>query len=104
MSLERLAQELEKYASLKGVDIYVDESALKNSFVPIINEDGIVGAIGEYIEKNKQKIGYFILNNSVVKYALTEGFDANDIYDKFKDTIFKETDKKTFFDIMAKKK
>ena len=26
------------------------------------------------------------------------------IYDKFKDTIFKETDKKTFFDIMAKKK
>jgi hypothetical protein len=53
MSLERLAQELEKYASLKGVDIYVDESALKNSFVPIINEDGVVGAIGEYIEKNK---------------------------------------------------
>lgn len=104
MSLERLAQELEKYAALEGVEIYVDETALKNSFVPIINEDGVVGAIGEYIEKNKQKIGYFILNNSVVKYALTEGFDTNDIYDKFKDTIFKETDKKTFFDIMAKKK
>jgi len=104
MSLERLAQELERYAALEGAEIYVDNTALKNSFVPIINEDGIVGAIGEYIEKNKQKVGYFILNNSVVKYALTEGFDTNDIYDKFKDTIFKETDKKTFFDIMAKKK
>ena len=104
MSLQKLADELERYASLHGVEIYVDESALKNSFVPIINEDGLVGAIGEYVEKHKHKVGYFILNNSVVRYALTEGFNANDIYDKFKSTIFKETDKKTFFDIMAKKK
>jgi len=104
MSLQKLSDELERYASLHGVEIYVDESALKNSFVPIINEDGVVGAIGEYVEKHKHKVGYFILNNSVVRYALTEGFNANDIYDKFKSTIFKETDKKTFFDIMAKKK
>jgi len=104
MSLQKLANELERYASRHGVEIYVDETALKNSFVPVINEDGVVGAIGEYVEKDKQKVGYFILNNSVVRYALTEGFNANDIYDKFKDTIFKETDKKDFFNIMTKKK
>jgi hypothetical protein len=104
MSLHKLANELERYASLHGVEIYVDETALKNSFVPVINEDGVVGAIGEYVEKSKHKVGYFILNNSVVRYALAEGFNVNDIYDKFKASIFKETDKKDFFDIMVKKK
>ena len=65
MTLKELAKELEKAASLNGVDILIDSTAEKHSFIPIINEKGIVGAIGKYLENNKDTIGYFILNISI---------------------------------------
>ena len=103
MTLKELAKELEKAASLNGVDILIDSTAEKHSFIPIINEKGIVGAIGKYLENNKDTIGYFILNNKVVKYALDEGFNREELFDCFKDKIFTETDKDQFFKIMTEK-
>ena len=103
MTLKELAKELEKAASLNGVDILIDSTAEKHSFIPIINEKGIVGAIGKYLENNKDTIGYFILNSKVVKYALDEGFNREELFDCFKDKIFTETDKDQFFRIMTEK-
>jgi hypothetical protein len=103
MTLKELAKELERAASLNGVDILIDITAEKHSFIPIINEKGIVGAIGQYLENNKDTIGYFILNSKVVKYALDEGFDREELFDCFKDKIFTETDKDQFFKIMTEK-
>lgn len=103
MTLKELAKELEKAASLNGVDILIDSTAEKHSFIPIINEKGIVGAIGKYLENNKDTIGYFILNSKVVKYALDEGFNKEELFDCFKDKIFTETDKDQFFKIMTEK-
>lgn len=103
MTLEKLAKELEKAANHNGIDIFIDDTALKHSFIPIIKEDGQVGAIGQYKEKNKVKIGYFLLNNSVVRYALNEGFEKDDIYDCFKKSIFKELNKEEFFKVMTEK-
>jgi hypothetical protein len=103
MTLKELAKELERAASLNGVDILIDSTAEKHSFIPIINEKGIVGAIGQYLENNKDTIGYFILNSKVVKYALDEGFNREELFDCFKDKIFTETDKDQFFKIMTEK-
>ena len=103
MSLSDLAGELERAAALKGVDIFVDITAIKHNFIPIINEQGIVGAVGEYAENNNIKTGYFILNENVVKYALNEGFDREQIFDCFKDKIFSETNKEDFFNLMLSK-
>jgi hypothetical protein len=103
MTLKELAKELERAASLNGVDILIDITAEKHSFIPIINEKGIVGAIGQYLENNKDTIGYFILNSKVVKYALDEGFNREELFDCFKDKIFTETDKDQFFKIMTEK-
>jgi hypothetical protein len=103
MVLGDLAKELQKAASLNGVEIFVDNTAEKHSFIPIINEKGIVGAIGQYLENNKDTIGYFILNSKVVKYALDEGFNREELFDCFKDKIFTETDKDQFFKIMTEK-
>jgi hypothetical protein len=103
MTLKELAKELERAASLNGVDILIDSTAEKHSFIPIINEKGIVGAIGHYLENNKDTIGYFILNSKVVKYALDEGFNREELFDCFKDKIFTETDKDQFFKIMTEK-
>ena len=103
MTLKELAKELEKAASLNGVDILIDSTAEKHSFIPIINETGSVGAIGKYLENNKDTIGYFILNSKVVKYALDEGFNREELFDCFKDKIFTETDKDQFFRIMTEK-
>lgn len=100
MNLSKLAQELEKAAALKGVDIYVDITALKHDFIPIISDQGVVGAIGEYLENNRVKTGYFVLNEKIVKYAINEGFDRDQIFDCFKDKIFTETNKEDFFKIM----
>lgn len=102
MSLDELAQELEKEASLKGVDIFVDNTAIKHNFIPVINEKGKVGAIGSYVENNNVKTGFFILNENVVKYGLNEGFDVNDLFDSFKDKLFSETNKEKFFEIMLR--
>jgi hypothetical protein len=103
MVLGDLAKELQKAASLNGVEIFVDSTAEKHSFIPIINEKGIVGAVGQYMENNKPTIGYFILNSNIVKYALDEGFNREELFDCFKDKIFTETDKDKFFKIMTEK-
>ena len=103
MSLKNVAKELEKAASINGVDILVDETAINHSFIPVINDKGIVGAVGEYIENKKIKIGFFILNNKIVRYALDEGFDKEQLFECFKDKLFDEIDKSKFFKIMTEK-
>ena len=103
MSLKNVAKELEKAASINGVEILVDETAINHSFIPVINDKGIVGAVGEYIENKKIKIGFFILNNKIVRYALDEGFDKEQLFECFKDKLFDEIDKSKFFKIMTEK-
>ena len=103
MSLKNVAEELEKAASINGVEILVDETAINHSFIPVINDKGIVGAVGEYIENKKIKIGFFILNNKIVRYALNEGFDKEQLFECFKDKLFDEIDKSKFFKIMTEK-
>jgi len=104
MLLKDILKDLESVAESKGVEILIDNSTEEFHFVPVINQEGIVGAIGEYMEKDKIIIGYFILNDSVVRYALNEGFKKDEIYNCFKNKLFKEVNKKEFFDIMTKKK
>lgn len=105
MSLKKIASDLEAHARFNGVEIFIDYSVEdENSFIPIINEQGIVGAIGNYCLDSKFKTGYFILNESVVRYALNEGFDKEEIFNCFKDSLFKEMSKKEFFKIMTEKK
>lgn len=103
MELENIVKELEKVATLNGVELFIDDSNLQHSFIPVINDSGVVGAVGKYIEKSKVKIGFFILNDSVVKYALSEGFEKDQIYNCFKKKLFTETDKSGFFKIMLEK-
>ena len=103
MSLETVAKELEKEASFNGVEIFVDETVINHSFIPIINDRGIVGAVGEYVENKKVKIGFFILNNKIVRYALNEGFNKEQLFECFKDKLFDEVDKTKFFKIMTEK-
>ena len=103
MSLETVAKELEKEASFNGVEIFVDETVINHSFIPIINDRGIVGAVGEYVENKKIKIGFFILNNKIVRYALNEGFNKEQLFECFKDKLFDEVDKTKFFKIMTEK-
>lgn len=103
MKLEEIANELEKFASLNGVDLLVEHVTKEHSFIPVINQFGKVGAIGNYVEKGKDVIGFFLLNDRVVKYALEEGFHLDNIYDCFKKKLFKEMKKDDFFLEMIKK-
>ncbi len=103
MSIGEIVEELQHAASLNGVEMLADTSAEVHSFVPIVNERGIVGAVGQYTENNKPTIGYFILNSNIVKYALDEGFNKDELFECFKDKIFKETNKNEFFKIMTEK-
>lgn len=104
MSLEDIAHELEKEAALKGVEIFVDNTALKHNFIPVINEKGKVGAIGNYLENKSLKTGFFLLNEHIVKYGLNEGFEVDSLFDSFKDKIFTEINKEEFFNIMLHSK
>jgi len=104
MNLSEIAQEIEEAAKNNGVEIFVDNTTLNHNFIPVVNEIGVVGAIGQYLEDNKLKIGYFILNDKVVRYGLSEGFSKDQLYDCFKEKIFTETDKPKFFSIMTEKK
>jgi len=103
MSLDTIAQELEKAATINGVELFVDESAKNHNFIPVVNQKGVVGAVGEYVENNEPKIGFFILNDKVVKYAINEGFEKDQLFDCFKDKIFDEVDRSKFFKIMTEK-
>jgi len=104
MTLSELAQELEAAAKESGVEIFVDNSTLNHNFIPVVNEGGVVGAIGQYLENNNIKTGYFILNDKIVRYGLNEGFTKDQLFDSFRDTIFTETNKDKFFSIMTDKK
>jgi hypothetical protein len=104
MDLLEIAKELEKQAAINGADIFVDVQTAEFCFFPVISDSGVVGAVGKYINKGKPSIGYFILNERIVKYALDEGFDVDSIFDSFKKNLFKETSKDEFFTIMTKKK
>jgi len=103
MSLQDLAKELEDTAITNGVELLIDTTAEKHSFIPVVSEKGIIGAIGQYIDNNKMKTGFFILNSKVVKYALDEGFKKEELFDCFKDRIFTETTKDDFFKTMTEK-
>jgi hypothetical protein len=103
MNLDKITKELENAAALNNVEILVDSTTKPHNFIPIINERGIVGAVGEYLEEKEVKIGYFILNSKIVKYALEEGFDREQLFYCFKDKIFDEVDKDKFFRIMTEK-
>jgi len=103
MSLDSLASELEKAATNNGVELFVDVSAKNHNFIPVVNEKGIVGAIGQYLEDKQVKMGFFILNDRVVKYAINEGFEKEQLFDCFKDKIFNEVDKEKFFKVMTEK-
>lgn len=103
MSLETIASEIEKTASANNVEIFVDNTAINHNFIPVVNERGVVGAIGEYVEKGQVKTGFFILNVNVVRYAISEGFEKEQLFDCFKDKIFDEVDKSKFFKIMTEK-
>ena len=104
MDLMQIAKELERQAAINGADIFVDEQTAEYCFVPVISDAGVVGAVGKFINKGKPAIGFFILNEHIVKYALDEGFDVNSIFDSFKKNLFKQTSKTEFFAIMTKKK
>ena len=103
MDLMQIAKELEQQATINGADIFVDEQTAEYCFLPVISDAGVVGAVGKYIDKGKPVIGFFILNEHIVKYALDEGFDVNSIFDSFKNNLFKQTSKAEFF-AMTKKK
>jgi len=103
MSLEAVAKELESYASFKGVDLLIEHNVAEHCFIPVINEYGKVGAIGNYLDNGKSTLGFFILNDRVVKYALEEGFEVDHIYDCFKKKLFKELKKEEFFQEMVEK-
>jgi len=104
MVLKDIIKELEELAEASGAEVFIDDSTEEFHFIPVINQEGVVGAIGQYIENNKVVLGFFILNDSVVRYALSEGFKKDDIYKCFKSKLFKEVDKIEFFNIMTKKK
>jgi len=104
MTLCELAKEIELAAKNSGVEIFIDDTTLNHNFIPIVNEQGIVGAIGQYLEDKKIKTGYFILNHNIVRYGLSEGFSKDELFDSFKDKIFTETGKEKFFSIMTEKK
>lgn len=104
MSLEQIAKEIEKQAIQNKAEIFIDYSAKENSFIPVINEHGTVGAVGQYLENDRIKTGFFLLNDRVVRYALSEGFKKEDIYKFFKKTLFKEIKKDEFFKLMTEKK
>jgi len=103
MSLDDIAQELEKEASFKNIDIFIDNTALKHNFIPVINGIGRVGAIGQYLENKKIKTGFFLLNDKIVRYGINEGFRIDQLYDSFKNTLFTEISKEKFFEIMLHK-
>jgi len=103
MSLTSIADQLEKAACENGVELFIDSTAIDHSFIPVVNEKGVVGAVGEYIENKKVKIGFFILNDKVVRYALNEGFEKEQLFECFKDKIFDEIDMMKFFKIMTEK-
>jgi hypothetical protein len=103
MNLVEIAKELELHASLNGVELLIDVQTAEYCFIPVIAASGKVGAIGNYNVKGKSTIGFFILNEHIVKYALDEGFAVNSIFDSFKKNIFIETTKDDFFRIMTEK-
>lgn len=104
MTLGELAQELEVAAEQNGVELFVDNTTEHHNFIPVVNEKGVVGAIGQYLENKEIKTGYFILNDKIVRYGLSEGFTKDQLFDSFKDKIFTETNKINFFNIMTEKK
>jgi hypothetical protein len=103
MNLVEIAKELEQQASLNGVELLIEFQTAEYCFIPVISSFGKVGAIGNYNDKGKPTIGFFILNERIVKYALDEGFDVDSIFDSFKKNLFTETSKDEFFRIMTEK-
>jgi hypothetical protein len=100
-SLQDIAKEIEEAAALSGVEVFIDEQ-LQDNFIHIVNSNGIIGAVGTYVSNsNEIMTGYFILNSKILTYALTEGFNINDIYRSFRKSIFTEMDKEKFISCIA---
>jgi hypothetical protein len=102
-SLQDIAREIAAAAAanINGVEVFIDEQ-LQDNFIHIVNSNGIIGAVGTYVSNDDVvTTGYFILNSKILTYALTEGFDIDDIYTSFRKSIFTEMDKEKFISCIA---
>ena len=101
-SLQDIAREITAAANINGVEVFIDEQ-LQDNFIHIVNSKGIIGAVGTYLSNDDitTMTGYFILNSKILTYALTEGFNINDIYKSFRKSIFTEMDKEKFISCIA---
>lgn len=106
-NLKEIATKLDQSASLNGREIIIESELpnLRGDFFVAINDEGVLGAFGNAIDRdNKEKIMFFILDNSKVRYCLTEGWELDDIYRVVGDKLFDEVTEENFFEIMTEKK
>lgn len=105
-SLEEIALELEKHAAIKGVCVFIDQEIDEdgNLFV-IVNDKGIIGAVGLCKEKSdyKESIIYMFLDRSKIKYLFDEGFCSKDFYKIMGEKLFITVDKEEFFNTLLSK-
>jgi len=107
ITLKSIAKKLESIANLNGREVLIESELpnLRGDFFVAINDAGVLGAFGNAIDKNNQeRVMYFILDNSKVRYCLTEGWELDDIYKVVGDKLFDEVTEENFFEIMAEKK
>lgn len=95
MKIPNLIKDIKYRANILGKDISIDTKELANINVyPITNNDDFLGFIVNPDTKNED---YCIFNNSVLKYAIDEGFDIDNIYAAFEKKLFTFIKKEDFY-------
>lgn len=96
MKTPKLLKDLKYRANILGKDIYIDTKELANIGVyPITNNNNFLGFIVNPDTNNEE---YCIFNNSILKYAIDEGFDIENIYSAFEKKLFSFIKKEEFYD------
>ena len=94
MFADSIIQEVEKTCSLRNVDVFIDKKSLIKDRVVCFTTENFLGFC--YITPQGEEI-FMTFNSNVLRYALLEGFDFDNIYNNFEKKLFTVLDKEQFF-------
>lgn len=104
--LKDIAENLDRQANINRRELFIefDSNGKNPDFCVAINDENTLGAFGNCIEDDKEKILFFILDKNLVKYCFDEGWELDDLYKVMGQKLFLEVTEDNFFEIMTEKK
>jgi hypothetical protein len=94
MFADHIIDEVKKTCLLNNIEVFIDKKSLIKDRVVCFATENFMGFC--YVSPNGEE-NFLTFNTNVLRYALLEGFEFDNIYSNFEKKLFTVLDKEQFF-------